>query len=509
MTQRRFEKSELKWTDTDYLCLFCYDPIYYHAKTKKEICANPKCILYPIDKRIFQYDPNHQAVKPFLENFDESVKKFYVFSKQFLYKRLYDLRAKACHDFFANNGLRLQDLLGINYLLVSLDSNALWGKSTNLQQCNDIILEYFKKYDDLHFIEELELRNYMLTETAEPYVMKCYDILVEIRKVLGIVNQDKYGPDDVNSFYFLDRQARSGTPSGPYDFTTIFKNHYSLVITTNHIFKYGYFISKIHQYPAKTSDLAMLFSLWTMCKPTELCSINYSDLKKTYDETMSKNNIQGNFDEFLDTYSSGNKFAPIIVHDGSMYHFDYATLFISMFYVFSLNKKIEGTQTLSGFQTLNDQRQISAKNFEKIIREKFRKENYIVFPANDDERFEPTFDGQQHEYDCIAIDEDSKKIILIDAKYEDIAPSSTAGETIVEQAVLDKRDGLLLYCKEQHKRRRFFIKYYHKMSLGITHFWDYKIVSLVVTKHVPLIKRHLTTSVLSYDDFKDYDFKNT
>lgn len=508
MTERRFEKSELKWTDSDYLCLFCYDPLYYHAKTKKEICANPKCISYPIDKRIFRYDPNHSAVKPFLENFDTVVKKCYKFSKQFFYNRLYDLRAKACHDFFANNGLRLQHLLGVNYLLVSLKKNASWDNSTDLTQCDEVILEYFKHYDNLNFIEELELKNYLLTVTSEPYVMKCYDILVEIRKVLGIVDKDRYGPEDVNSFYFLDRQARVGQPTSPYDFTTLFKNHYSLVITMNHIFKYGYFISKIHQYPAQTSDLAMLFSLWTMCEPTKLCAMNYDGLKKTYEGAMSKNNIKGNFNDFLRIYSSGEKFAPIIIYDGNTYHFDYATLFIIMLYVFSLNKKIDGIQTLSGFRTLNDQRQISAKNFEKIIREKLRKENFTVYPTNDNKRFEPTFDGQQHEYDCIAIDEDSKMILLIDAKYEDIAPSSTAGETIVEQAVLDKRDGILLYCKEQHKRRRFFTKYCNKMNIGIQQFWDYKIISLVVTKHYPLIKKHLTTSVMSYDQFKNYNFKN-
>jgi hypothetical protein len=136
-----------------------------------------------------------------------------MFSRQFFYNLLYDLRAKACHDFFANNGLRLQHLLGVNYLLVSLSKNTSWGNSRDLKQCDNVILEYFKRYDDLHFIEELELKNYILTETAEPCVMKCYDILVDIRKVLGIVDRDRYGPEDVNSFHFLDRQARIAQPS--------------------------------------------------------------------------------------------------------------------------------------------------------------------------------------------------------------------------------------------------------------------------------------------------------
>ena len=507
MTLERFEKSELKWTDSDYLCLFCYDPLYYHSQTKKEICVNPQCVLYPTNQKILQYDPNHSAVKSFDEEFNAAVKKCYMFSRQFFYNQLDEFRAIVCHDFFANNSLRFKQLLGINYLLVSLSKTVSWGNSINPKLCKKIILKCIEQYDELRLNENWELKNYMFTETNECYVMKYFDILVDIRKVLGITSNDQYGLEKVNSFCFIDKQAMVGKPSNIHDFVTMFKNYYPLVITMNHMFKYGYFISKIHQYPSRTSDLAMLFTLWALCEPTKRCSLNYGNLKNVYCDAMSQNNIQGDFDDFLNIYSSGEKFAPVIIYDGSVYRFDYNTLFIIMLYIFSLNKKIECPQILSGFQTLDEQRKISAKNFERAIREKFRKEKYAVYPENDKERFEPVFDGQKYEYDCIAIDESSKIIILIEVKYEDVAPSSAVGETIVKQVVLDKCSGILSHCKKQHERRRFFIKYCSKMNIGIKQFLNYKIISLIVTKHIPLIKKHLTTSVMSYNEFKDYNFK--
>ena len=225
MHTRRLNKSELKWTDSDYLCMLCYDPLYYNAKIKKEICANPKCILYQSKPKIFQYDPNHKAVKPFVEAFDEEILQLKKFSKQFLYTRLYEIRAKACSDFFKNKGLKLNHILGIDYILVKIANNNSFGISTNDEHCDNHISKTLKKYDDLNFIEDLELKNYLIDEENIPYVMKYYDVIMEIRKVLGIVNSDKFGPEDVNSFYFLDRKARVGKPSGPYDFTTIFQNH--------------------------------------------------------------------------------------------------------------------------------------------------------------------------------------------------------------------------------------------------------------------------------------------
>jgi len=505
MTRKRFDKSELNWIDSDYLCLFCYEPIYYHLKTRKEMCANKNCKMYNFSPKIIEYTDNSPGVIEFRKKFQKSLEKFSNFNKNTVYNRLNELRAKACNDFFLFNGLKLDHLIGINFLLVKCTDVTSWGTDTDVKNCDIIIQDCLQKYSDLKFVEELELKNYVIDSDNTPYRMKYFDEIEQVRKVLGIVNQAKYGPEDVNSFYFIDVQSKTGKPKGPYDFETIYKNHFGLVITFNHIFKYGYFISKIHRFPSKTSDLAMFFSLWTQCIPGKINSVNKEDLKIIYDGVMKVNHITGNFEEFLTDYSSGQEFAPVIIYDEQYYNFDYASLFFFMLYIFSLNKNIEGGQTLSGFQTLNDQRKISAKTFENVIRDKFRNDGYKVYPDNNQE-FRIKIDGYEHEYDCIAIDENSKIIILVDAKYEDIAPSSTSGGTIVEQSILDTHDGLLIHSRDQHKRRRFFTKNCKQFPFGIEKFWEYQIISIVITKHTPLIKKHLTTNFMSYEKFKSYDF---
>lgn len=507
MTRINFDKSDLLWTDSDYLCLLCYDPIYYHITSRKETCVNSNCLLCPIKPRIYRFDPHNSENQKFKDKYKDVLQQFYQFSKEFLFKRLYDIRAIEFYNFFQNKGLKLDHLLGIDCILVWISHHISWGNITDVKLCDSIINEFLEKYNELKFVEEVELRIFPIDEDNQPYMMKYHEVIMEIRKVLGIVNKNKHGPEDVNSFYFIDKQARVGKPANSYDFEPIFKNHYNLVITTNHLFKFGYFVSQIHKYPAETSDLAMLFSLWPTCEPGKVCTVDRVFLKDIYVGAMKANNLEGNFDEFLEVYCSGKKFAPILITDGSSYHYDYFTLFIFMFYIFSLNKVTEGTQILSGFKTLNEQRKISSKTFEKVICDKFRNEGYTVFPQNDVVSLVVSFDGQEHEFDCVAIDYLKKIIVLVDAKYVDISPSSTSGERVVEQIVLDGRDGNLLHAKEQHERRCFFIKNFDNMPCNLKQFWNYKIISTVVYKHTPMIKKHMSTNLMSYTEFQNHDFR--
>lgn len=508
MSRKKLDKSELQWTDSDYLCLFCYSPLYYNLKSQKEVCANKRCLIGSCSPKFIKYDPNIAAIRKLREDYNEAVEKCYIFSKQFFLKRLYDIRTRTILNYVENKGMNLNHLLAINHLFISISKNENWGTSEDIQLCDYIVQKIITRYDEQKFLEEIELEIFLLDEKEQPYAMKYYNVIMnELRKELGMVDKTRYGPEDVGTFYFVDKEVKVGKSSGPYDFTTIFKNNFRIVISTNHLFKFGYFIYKIHDYPAKTPDLAVLFSLFTSCEPEKTCSITREGLQIIYDGAMKANNLNGNFDEFLGIYTSGNKFAPTLIFDGSHYHYDYFTMLIFMFYIFSINKKAERTQTEAGLQTLNDQRKESAKVFEKVIREKFRKDGYTVYPENDDVKFELQFDNEKHEFDCVAIDHAKKIIVLADTKYEDFSPSSISGETIVDQIVLDDHDGSLLHAKDQHKRHQFFIKNFDRLPCNVKQFWDYKITSVVIAKYTPMIKKHLTTNLMSYAEFKNHDFR--
>lgn len=507
MSKERFDKSELQNTDSDYLCLFCYEPLYYEAKSKKEICANPTCFISQTYPKIFVNIQKNPLLDQLKQKYLKRIKRFYIFSSEFLFRRLYEIRMKEFQKFFENNGMKFNNILGIDYLMTKLYHNSIWGNETNEEIFQNTLDEFFKDFGEFQFIENVESKVFLIDQNHNPYVMKFHDVIIEIHKVLGLVDGSKFGPDDVNSFYFIDRQSRVQKPSGPFDIENLFKNHFNLAITMNHIFKFGYLISQIHNFPVKTPDLAALFSIWTSCSPGNTCSLDLNGLQHIYDGAINKNKLNGNFENFLETFTSGKNFAPVLVFDGIRFHFDYATLFLILFYLFSINKDISGTQTLSGSNTLMEQRQKAAHNFEIEIRKKLRDDGFIVFPENDDRKFEPSIEGQRREFDCLAINHSKKIIVSIDAKYEDIAPSSKVGETLLEQTVLDKNNGVLKHAKEHHTRRQFLIKNFNKLPINLNgEFWNYKIHSLVVTKHEPMISKHLTSKIISFEKFKKIDF---
>src|SRR2546428_1369328 len=145
MVKTNLNKSELKWTDSDYLCLFCYDPLYYNIRTKKEVCANPSCLLYHTKPKIFRYDPNNLDIQKFKDQYKDILPKFYQFSKEFLFKRLYDIRSIEFLNLFLNKGLKLNNLLGIDYLLVLISNQTSWGTLTDIKLCDDTLTQFLKK----------------------------------------------------------------------------------------------------------------------------------------------------------------------------------------------------------------------------------------------------------------------------------------------------------------------------------------------------------------------------
>ncbi len=409
--------------------------------------------------------------------------------------------------FFHNTGMKFNTILGINFLLTKLYYNNVWGSETNEQIFQNTLNEFLNDFDEQYFVEFIESKLYLIDQHEDPYVMKYSDVINNIHKVLGLVDETKFGPNDVNSYYFIDRQSGIGTIKDPFDIETIFRNHFYLAITMNHIFKFRYFVSQIHNYPVKSSDLAILFSVWTRCLPGQTCTLDLNGLKHIHNGALKENHMEGNFDDFLEVYTSGKNYAPVLIFDGERFHFDYPSLLLILFYLFSINKIIDGSQTLSGFNTLMEQRQKAAHNFEVEIRNKLKTDGFTVFPNSDNEKFEPSIDNEQREFDCLAIDYNDKIIVSIDAKYEDIAPSSKVGKTILDQCVLDKNNGILKHAKEHHTRRQFLVKNLKKFPVHIQDdSWNYKIYSIIVTKHTPMISRHLTSRIISYDDFKILDF---
>ena len=481
---------------------------YSNADPNRKICVNPKCITSPPPYILTTNVATNPALNQVKQRLDKRIKRFYIFHKSFLYCRLSEIRRNEFHNLFTQNRMDIRRVLGVDFLLTKISHNIIWGTETNEQIFQNTIAGFLEDYEMRSYIEDIESKMVIIYQgNNESYRVEYDRVIEDVRRNLGLVNTDKYTPEDVHVYYPIDSKSDKHKPKHLYDFETMFKTPYTF--TLNHLFRLSYAISKTHDYPAEPSHVATLLSLFAKCKPYMANTITRDELREMHDGSVNKNNMNGDFDDFLQTYSSGAKYAPILVFDGQHYHFDYATLTCFFLYLFSLNKHADGTQIVPGYTTFMQQRQKRAHSFESTIRGKMRNDGFAVLPQNDSEKFELYAGGLHYEFDCLAIDCSKRIIVLIEAKYEDTAPSSASGQTMLGQIVLDKKNGLLQYAEKQHKRRRFLVKNFNQLPINMTkNSWEYRIHSIIVTKFTPMIKRYLTTVLMSFDEFKRMDFRN-
>ena len=505
--RKTFDISALQWTDSDYLCPLCHTLLYHsNSDPNRKICANPKCSTSPSNLT------TNTAIDPEVnQQISKSIQRFYIFDRRFLYSKMNEMRRKEFHKFFTQGSMNLSRVLGVDFLFTRLSHNSVWGTSTDKQIFKNAMQEFLERnYRLSTWVDNIKAKVMIIDQNSdEPYLVEYGYVIEDLRRNLGIINDNKYGREDVNFFYKIDNTSDSPTPKHTYDLESLFKMP-SLTDMLNGLFKLTHISSQIHNYPAAPSHIATLLSLWAKCRPYYTNTMTCNELQEMHDGSVHRNKMNGNFNDFLQTYSSGTTYAPVLVFDGQHYHFDYSTLLGFLLYLISQNRHIDGIQTVSGYTTYIQQRQKRAHSFESAIRNKMRREGFLVLPQTDSEQCKLRAEGTEYEFDCIAIDHFKRIIVLAEAKYEDMAPSSTSPENMIKQLVLDKKNGLLYYAEKQHERRRFLVQNPDLLSINMPkNLCRYKIYSIIVTKFIPMIKRHLTTVLMSFDKFEHTNFRDS
>ena len=513
MSAERYARSDLAGTDSAYLCLFCYEPLYVDMATMKEACLNRGCTCYTgrgeIAGNLAEHDGPRRAKKLCVE----STREFRKFDSQFLLQKIHEARATECAKFFRGDGMNIIILASLDHLLTRLHGNAEWGDLRDSRACRAAFDDYYEKFEILQLAEDICSKYYVTNANAQPLVIKYHHALREFLKTLGIVSDDdRQNRADPLPFYHIDKKSMGNPPKGAFDFEAIFKNALPLANALNHAFKMRYSTSKMYAYPDRPANFAALLSLWATCPPGSTRTVTADGLRDIYDGAVKKNKMDGDFDQFLEDCTSGRACAPILIFDGEKHRFDYATLLLYLVYMFANNRSCSGTQTEAGRTTHDKRRHAAADYFEDQIRQKLRDDGFDVYPRQGGKPFKPSFDNVRKEFDCVAVDRKRKIIVVVEAKYEDMAPSSMAPGTMVDQLVLDKKTGLLAHAKKHDSRRKFFRRHFDGMrrrGLDLPgDFIDYTVYTLLVTKHEPLISRHMAVDILSYEKFMSIDFRS-
>ena len=507
---RLYEKADLRGIDSDYLCLFCYEPLYVVPKlrathrpraadwqlqtSQAEVCANPSCLY---SHRMLCSDDSVQD--NYLPNFNNAMEKCYRFDRGLVFRRMYSRRAATLHRFPII--MKTLELSAMNYILIDACKHIDWGSDTDSSACDMAIDTCVEKYSKLEFFGTVDKKS-NLTDGVRPYVMKYIYVIEENLRGLGLSDPAKHRLGDADLYHGVEDQARAENP-GWRDYGPVLQYPFATTCI-NRAFNLFSITRSMHEYPAKRSDLATLHSLLCMCKGPRHHAFTERELRLAYEEAMRKSGMTGDCDSFLKSYASGQTCAPVLVFDGQRYWFDRATLQAFISYIEPLNDRADGSQRASGRRAFSEQTRQLGGVFERWVRDKFRKEGWDVLP---EEGKELKLGPKGYEYDCVAIDHGSKTIVVGEAKFENIPPSAIPANNMVDRLVLDKKSGLLHHAKTHAEKSALFRRHLYAGKLGLAQPLEYRVVPVIVTKHSPLIKKHLAVHLMSYPEFKAFDFK--
>lgn len=224
--------------------------------------------------------------------------------------------------------------------------------------------------------------------------------------------------------------------------------------------------------------------------PAEKQGKEVEDLQRHFD---SQSRRRYSAREFFETYVDNTELVPIAVRTPEGILMDCHTLLFFLIYLQGCPDPEEPAVKKRG-QIIQDMRVKVSEKFESWLREEVRRRGYAG---------PETAVKENYEYDIMAISEEKNTIIMADAKYRDMAPSSFTGTNLLTQELLgdealryeaDRQQKQLDYFRKNTERFRRYLK--PKRPLG-----DYTIHSLLVTRQIPLAHRYKEVKILRADEF--------
>jgi len=392
--------------------------------------------------------------------------------------------------------LSLPDFLALGELLMILNSEPPSGHVRD-QAFLELVYQQAKsltKY--LNFIDDLKEGRYILIKgpgKPKPLVMKYLNVISDIQKSYGLVSSASV-KDVSELFEFQDIQelvTKDVELAPGVDHAEFLDSLWPYVLTLRYAFALNYRTAKQYRYECDATDVAALLSFFLSIPNNNTLTVPISNAERHY--AVQPKAVKS-FEDFLNEYISSGEKVPIMARAGDKIIMDRLTLLFFIIYLHG-HYEVSGEKKTGGSTRIHKKKEETGRAFEHHLQSKISEQGY-------DGPEEPV-SVKTFEYDIIKVSETKKRIILVDAKFRDPAPSSISAHTLVQQELLDPSQGLLAEAKRQLDRLKFFNDNpeVFRECLNLKADWqEYEVRAYVVTKHVPLISRYEEIKIMSASD---------
>ena len=486
--------------DSDYLCKECGGLLYVSWMTAHDICVNQDCIRFPHEMQFYELskigspqlhrelDASHAELLSNISRCDHAQLALYIYEKR---KNLIALAL--------NTGVMpsIPDFFALNELLITLNNKMAPGIERDDIHFESIFRQARKLTEELNHIDDLNERRYLWIKgpgNPQMLIMKYLNVIRDVQKSYGLTSSSSV-KDMSDLFKFKDIQelvTKEVELVPGVDHADFLDSLWPYVLTLRYAFSMNYRTAKQYNYECDATDVAALLSYFLSIRNDDTLIVTISNVNRHYtNQPQTSKSFQG----FLSEYVCSQDKVPIMVKVGDRIIVDRLTLLFFIVYLHG-HYEVSGSKRTGRGARIHRKKEETGKIFEYQLNTQISEQGY--------KGPDKPVQIKNFEYDIIKISEGNKRIILIDAKFRDPAPSSISGHTIIEQEILDPRQGLLVESERQLNRLQFFNhnKEIFREYLNPEADWqEYDIKAYVITKHVPLIRRYKDIRIMSASDF--------
>jgi len=484
---------------SDYLCNVCGGILYCDLEdTSLQFCINSSC--QQCNHAFSIIDPSADASPQLHKELEKEEAKLIALVKSCDHKALalyvYSLRL-ALIDSAVTRGVMPSIPMwhAIGDLLILMHAYLPVGADRSDTTFDSIIKMSFRRSEHLNFIENVENGRYRIVQLPSgqtrvlqmKYLVPIHDML----KVYGLASSGNPDNPDLFKFQDIDELVISDVALKPgVDMAEFFNSLWPYVITLRYGFGLHYRTALQYRYMPARVDIPYILGVFYSLKSKEPVFVSKENLSRYFSKYQEYADGR-TFDQLMAEYSESYEKVPIMVPVGNMVILDPLTL---LYFVIHLNGQAVMDSKLHNGKDIAKMKKKAADIFEAKVRDELHKYGY----TGPDSAVKV-----KYEYDVLGISEAKKQILVIDAKFRDISPSSISASTLVAQELMEPEEGLCFEV-ETHKTRVEYLK----ANLGMfkqhlkpaSDIRSYQIRAYVVTKHTPLVSQFKKISILSLAD---------
>jgi hypothetical protein len=494
--------------DSNYLCPYCGRLLYRDTATPpNDVCINEACQLWPRDVDSLVDATEAEEPRIYREIQDKEkllIDEIHRWKPRRLARYAYKARRELITLFLTKGVMPLVDhFIALGELLLMTNKYPSAGTIDDMNKFR-LLLEHVQRWSrDQRNLEDVQNKRIVFGRTEsglKPLFIKYTEAFVESQKQIGLVSNKEF-PSNESVFPYADLEA-AVTPELDFarmtDAKEILERFWILSLQSRYWLQGHYRTKSQYDYRPDVLDFSVLFG-WLMqtWHKDELFLIPTEKLEKDMAEIQSHFDSQckGRYtaQKFFSTYADSTELVPIVARTREGILMDHHTLFFFLIYLQGCPDPEEPAIRKRG-QVIQDMRVRVGEKFESWLRQELRARGYAGPEAAVIEHYE---------YDILAISEEKKTIIIADAKYRDMAPSSFTGTNLLTQELLGKHALQYEAGRQQKRLDHFkqnterFVRYLEPRKP-----WgEYEIHSFLITKQIPLAHRYKEIRILPAAEF--------